>query len=224
MNTRIGRLGLAATFIIVAVGGCAGNKTKRVTMLENNNRTLTERINTTNAELVSARFDREDLNARLQAALDEIGGLQQQLSERVGDETPAAGWTAVPGGAMIAVEGSILFWPGRAILRADARRTLDTIVSTVQSRYADKNILVLGHTDNQPIVKSGWKDNYELSAERALSVVRYMRERGVVPARLVACGSGEFRPRGDNSTETSRSKNRRVEIYAIDPVMGFGSR
>ena len=73
-------------------------------------------------------------------------------------------------------------------------RALDPVIRTLNSEYPSQDVLVYGHTDNVPIKKSGWKDNFELSTQRALSVVRQLQTRGVSPTRLVAAGCGEHRP------------------------------
>jgi chemotaxis protein MotB len=117
---------------------------------------------------------------------------------------------------MIAIEENILFAPGKVTLRDEARKTLDAIVSTLEGEYGSKDIMVFGHTDDRPIKKSGWADNWQLSTERGLAVVRYLREHGVAAERLVAAGCGEYRPRVPNTTEPNRLSNRRVEIFAID--------
>ncbi|HRX87797.1 MAG TPA: OmpA family protein, partial [Phycisphaerae bacterium] len=65
---------------------------------------------------------------------------------------------------------------------------------------------------------------YELSAERALAVVRWLKERGVSPSRLVACGVGEYRPRVPNTSRDNRAKNRRVEIFALDAEVKTAAR
>jgi len=127
-----------------------------------------------------------------------------------------AGWTAVPGGGMIAIEENILFPPGKIALRDEAKKTLDAIVSTLEGEYSGKDIMVFGHTDDRPIKKSGWDDNWQLSTERSLAVVRYLAEHGVNAERLVAAGCGEHRPRAANTSEPNRLSNRRVEIFAID--------
>ncbi len=71
---------------------------------------------------------------------------------------------------------------------------------------------MVGHTDTDPIKKSGWKDNWELSAERALSVVRYLVKKGVPNSGVRACGSGSARPIGPNSSAAGKARNRRVEV------------
>jgi len=104
------------------------------------------------------------------------------------------------------VKGSS-FYSGRAQLKSDAKNELKKIASTIKSKYGNMEVWVIGHTDTDPIKKSGWKDNWELSTERALAVTRYLISRGVSEAKLVAGGCGEYRPIGND-----KSKNRRVEI------------
>ena len=205
-------LGLAMTLTT----GCADKLKQRITMLEEVNTNLTEQLNLGRGEVDAARLERDELSARLVDATAEAEGLRAQLASRPEPEAAAEGWTAVPGGAMIAVEGNVLFASGWPVLRKESRRTLEAIVSTVGGQYGDKDILVFGHTDDQPISTSGWADNWQLSTERALAVVRYMKDRGVAPSRLVACGCGEHRPSVPNASDAGRAKNRRVEIFAID--------
>ena len=206
-------------FILVftlCAGGCVDKKTQeRLTLLEDTNRDLTARLNGAMTELAMSGEDRDGLSGQLLASQQEIDRLREELANMPIPEEAAPGWTAVPGGAMIAIEGSVLFSPGKVTLRDQAVRALGAIISTVQGEYADKDILVFGHTDNQPIVKSGWQDNWQLSTERSLSVVRHLAGHGVSSSRLVACGCGEHRPVTPNSA-SNRARNRRVEIFAID--------
>ncbi len=230
MYTRMSlQTGLAALLITV-VAGCQNTELEsRITMLEDTNATLTSELNRAQNELGHARqqlgmanSDRNQWDQALAAARREADDLRNQLANMPVPEQAAPGWTAVPGGAMIAIEGSVLFSPGKVVLRDQAKRALDRIVSTVQSEYGDKDILVFGHTDNTPIKKSGWEDNWQLSSERALSVARYLNSRGVSSSRLVACGCGEHRPIAGNDSKTNRGKNRRVEIFAIEPQAQTG--
>ncbi len=207
----------------VLISGCSNTKNERITILEQNNANLTEQLNRSHAELDGAFRDRDELNRRLAAAYGDVDALRMELAAVPEPTAVAPGWTPVPGGAMIAIAGEILFPAGKVALRTDSRRTLDGIVSAVQGEYGNKHIFVFGHTDDQPIKKSGWKDNWELSSERALSVVRYLKEHGVTPDRLVGCGAGEFRPRSSNNSASDRGRNRRVEIFAIDSSMLAGA-
>lgn len=207
-------------FLLVAMvgGGCARRQDRRIVMLEDVNRNLTDRINFISADLEAANRDREELDRRVRQSEGDYAALQSELSARPTVQEAAPGWTPVPGGAMIAIEGSVLFTPGKIAVRKEARRTLDAVVSTLQGEYGDKDVLVIGHTDNAPIKKSGWLDNYQLSTERALAVVRYLRDHGVSVQRLIAAGCGEHRSRAANTTKANRATNRRVEILAISPL------
>ena len=202
--------------------GCAHQDRQRISLLEGTNAELTERYNRLRGELNDSNNARNDLQQQLVDAHNEINALQTQLSEKPETMLAAPGWTAVPTGAMIAIDSSVLFAPGKIQLRKEARRTLDSVVSTLQGEYGDRDILILGHTDDRPIKKSGWKDNWQLSSERALAVVRYLMDRGVNNSRLVSAGGGEQRPRVANDSNENRATNRRVEIYAVDPELRLG--
>ena len=205
--------------LTLLMAGCTNQTKERIALLEQTNYDLTERLNQSQGELEAAYYERDDLRERLDAAMRDAEDLRMQLAAVPAAEPAAPGWTPVPGGAMIALEGEILFRPGKSSLRPEARRALDAIVSAVQGEYGNKDVYVFGHTDDRPIKKSGWKDNWQLSTERALAVVRYLQDHGVGSDRLVAGGCGEYRPRVANSSEPNRTRNRRVEIYAIDPQL-----
>ena len=214
MNSRTMARTMSILCAVLLAGGCSGQK--NMADLEAQNQNLRGQLNRSSADLTSAMKERDLINQRLAAALREAESLRSELAGRPAPETAPAGWTAVPGGGMIAIEENILFAPGKATLRDEARKTLDAIVSTLGGEYGNKDIMVFGHTDDRPIKKSGWQDNWQLSTERGLAVVRYLKEHGVAPDRLVAAGCGEFRPRVANSSEPNRLTNRRVEIFAID--------
>lgn len=188
-----------------------------ISLLEDTNHQLTTDLAAARRE-ADAQFEEQDrLGEQLQIARAEAERLRGDLAN-LPEAVPADGWQAVPGGAMIAIEGSVLFASGKVVIRESGRAALDSIAGVILSQYANKDVFVFGHTDDVPIKKSGWKDNYELSAQRALTVVRHIRDRGVDAARLVACGAGEHRPRVPNTSDEARAQNRRVEIFALDPV------
>ena len=168
-------------------------------------------------EGAGADRDPDTRDQRLALAAADVADLQRRLDQMPPPVTVAPGWTAIPGGAMIAIEGSVLFASGKVALKTEAGRTLSGVVSAINGEYGDKEILVFGHTDATPIRKSGWKDNWQLSTERALSVVRHLQAQGVDPSRLAACGAGQYRPRATGSDKGARAKNRRVEIFAVEP-------
>ncbi|MHB0938743.1 MAG: OmpA family protein [Armatimonadota bacterium] len=109
---------------------------------------------------------------------------------------------------------NLLFAAGSAEIKPAAFAILDKVASKVKRMPND--IMVEGHTCNIPISTSSYPSNWELSAARASSVVRYLTHHGVPPARLMAVGYGEARPRLPNDTEAHRAMNRRVDIVILD--------
>ncbi len=198
--------------------GCTRPLRERIVMLEDENQALGKQLTDRNRDLEECEDARLEMQGRLVALQTETDQLRQQLANMPEPEpvmVEAEGWTPVSGGSMIALSSEILFRSGSQELKSEAKRELDRIVSDIRGTYSDRDVLVLGHTDSQPIKKSGFDDNYQLSTERALSVVRYLKSKGVSAEQLVAGGCGEHRPRASNSTPKSMARNRRVEIYAI---------
>ena len=111
---------VAMMALSVTLVGCAGKHKERIALLEAANGNLTSRLNMTTAELDRVRQDQEYLDRRLVAALNDAQDLRYQLENQAAvpvqepvAEATAPGWTAVPGGAMITIEGSVLFSPGK---------------------------------------------------------------------------------------------------------------
>ena len=118
-------------------------------------------------------------------------------------------------GLVITFVSEVLFDSGKAKLRRDSHAKLDKVADVLNTTVADLNVGVEGHTDNQPIRRSGWKSNWELSTARALSVLHYLSNKSVAEPRLAAIGYGEYKPVASNDTAEGRQKNRRVEIVIL---------
>jgi chemotaxis protein MotB len=73
-------------------------------------------------------------------------------------------------------------------------------------------VSIVGHTDSDPIKKSKWADNWELSSQRSLSVLRYLIKRGIPEDLIEAAGRGASQPVADNSSSSGKAQNRRVEV------------
>lgn len=119
---------------------------------------------------------------------------------------------AAAGTITVTLPNEILFSPGKALLKKATSAELDHIYSVLHSQYRGRKIDVVGHTDSDPIKKSKWKDNWELSAQRALTVLRYLVNRGQPEDRIRAVGHGASQPITSNATSSGKSRNRRVEI------------
>ena len=118
---------------------------------------------------------------------------------------------AAAGTLTVTLPEMILFDSGKANLKKAHSAELDHIKSVLQSKYSGSLLDVIGNTDTDPIKKSKWQDNWELSAERALTVVRYLIEGGIPKNKIRAIGCGESHPVAANDAG-GKAKNRRVEI------------
>lgn len=115
------------------------------------------------------------------------------------------------GKIVIRIKGKVLFTSGSSQLSKQAEPLLDDLIS-VLSEYSEFKINIKGHTDNQPISTVKFASNWELSALRATSVLRYLIKQGVTPKRLTATGFGDMFPIVPNTSEKNRAINRRVEF------------
>lgn len=118
-------------------------------------------------------------------------------------------------GVVLQLNESVLFDLGKADLKPESTKVLDTISTLIPS--ISNEIMVQGHTDNIPIKSGTYKSNWELSTARAITVLRYFIEtKGFDPTRFSATGYGEYKPLVDNTTEKNRAINRRVDILIVE--------
>lgn len=116
-------------------------------------------------------------------------------------------------------QSEVLFPSGAADLTAGGREEMDKLANAIRDleREIPPDIpwvlRVDGHTDKRPLSGAGqYKDNWELSASRAIAVVRYFVQKGISPQRLVAAGFGEFAPIDQGETPDAFNRNRRLEF------------
>jgi chemotaxis protein MotB len=161
-----------------------------------------------------------DMTAAEKAQMtQELERLRQQLAQGK-SATEATGFKgdvkvdAEKGTITVTLPNSILFPSGKASLKSATNADLDDIYSVLRQRYSGKQVDVVGHTDSDPIskTKDQWKDNWDLSAARALTVLRYLVDRGVGPQNIRGVACGESRPVASNTSADGKAKNRRVEI------------
>lgn len=125
-------------------------------------------------------------------------------------------------GFIIQMPASLLFSPGSAVVdNDDALLFIKRIALMIAKMPNDMDIVVRGHTDNQILPNNSlYKDNWELSSARAVSVAKELIESRVNPTKISAAGHAEYRPLTTNATEEGRARNRRVELHFIskDPT------
>jgi len=166
------------------------------------------------------RSEKGQLADRISQDQMTIEELQRQIEES--SKTPAdvtgfgegydVAFDPSAGTITVTLPNAILFDSGKATLKRTTSTELDHIRSVLRNKYPGRQVNVVGHTDTDPIKKSKWKDNWELSAQRSLSVLRYFVKRGIPEEKIQAVGCGESQPIASNSTASGKAKNRRVEI------------
>jgi len=113
----------------------------------------------------------------------------------------------------VQINSDILFATGSAVLEAPARDTVARLAEVLSE--VNNAVRVEGYTDDRPIRTLQYPSNWELSAARAASVVHLFVRDGIAPDRLAMIGYGEYRPVGDNLTESGRNANRRVLLVIL---------
>ena len=122
------------------------------------------------------------------------------------------------GGLMIMkLPSGVLFASGKADLSAEGKAVL-TEVATVLKEFPDRRFVIAGHTDAVPLKGSKYKDNWQLSVARAMTVTKFLISQGVSPKSLSAAGYGEFDPIADNGTDEGKQENRRIEIILVPNI------
>lgn len=192
--------------------GCTNWKKKyEVLNVENEN---------TRGLLDRAKTEKDQLAEQVAQNQQTIDELQRQIEQLKKSPAEATGFgpgydvafNAAEGTITVTLPDAILFDSGKAEMKRASIAELDHIQSVVREKYAGRPIDVVGHTDSDPIKKSKWADNWELSAQRALTVTRYLIKRGIPENKIREIGCGESRPVASNETAAGKTKNRRVEI------------
>ena len=117
----------------------------------------------------------------------------------------------------VTLPADVTFSPGSRDLTSAGKKSLDQVAKELQGSFAGYPVRIEGHTDSDPIRKSGFKDNWELGSERALAAVRYLGSVGVSSERLLSVSRGDTMPVADNKSDKGKARNRRVEVIILVP-------
>lgn len=109
------------------------------------------------------------------------------------------------------IDGRLLFPSGKVALKDEAKIIFANL-SQMFREFTDYRIAIRGHTDDRDIETVQFPSNWELSAVRATTVLRYFIRQGIDPERMTATGYADFLPLVDNNTPENRARNRRVEF------------
>ncbi|MDE6225969.1 MAG: OmpA family protein [Muribaculaceae bacterium] len=176
---------------------------------------LVDEINASNKyikQLVDAKSKSDSLNIAL------TNRLTRSLST---DELKEVDVKVLKGVVYISLADNMLFKSGSYEVNDRAMETLSKIAKILKD-YKDFDVLVEGNTDNVPISKTNIRNNWDLSALRASSIVQVLQNKyGINPNRLSAAGRGEYNPITDNDSELGKQRNRRTEIIITPKLDDF---
>jgi len=169
------------------------------------------RLNTNLQEREARVKELEDLIAQKDAAVNKLKN--EMKAALIGFEDKGITVEQRNGRVYVSMEAKLLFGSGSTKVGTEGKKAVIQLAKALQGQK-DLTVLVEGHTDSDKMSGTGAiKDNWELSAERATSVVRIMLSNSSLdPSILTAAGRGEFSPIADNSTPQGKAKNRRIEV------------
>ena len=120
-------------------------------------------------------------------------------------------------GVVIRLNDTMLFDPGSAIIKSEAKAELEKIALSLEA--FTNPVVIEGHTDSIPIKNEKYPSNWELSTARATNIISYLTQtKKFPPGRLSAVGYGEYMPVDKNDNPAGRAKNRRVDIVIMSSV------
>lgn len=244
--THYTHLGSAALAAALVLGGCVtqetfdkaqGEKAQQISALQGQQAALEQQLRELQQQKTTLENDRAALErdqAKLRAQNEALESQRLQLlsaskqSQSRYDALLADLNQEVQKGQLqvrrykdmltVDVAEQLFFDSGRAALKETGKEVLKKVADAIKS-YEDKAIRVVGHTDNVPItggLQKVFPSNWELSAARATTVVRFLQDSGIAPDRLLATGRAEYAPVAPNDSPEGRQKNRRIEITLID--------
>lgn len=199
------------TFLTV-FGGCADKCQQQLDEMTLQNQDLNTELEVNQEELQSAAAQLAQCQDALANAQLQVGQLRRQASAK--PKLPE-GWQARKGMVMTSLPESVLFSPGKEKLKDSAKGKLNKVMAQIRNNWPGKDVYIIGHTDSDPIRKSKWADNLELSLQRSAAVTRYLIKQGMSAKKLIAAGCGPHRPIDSNSTASGKSRNRRVEFWVL---------
>ena len=172
-----------------------------VAVADNNAKLWEEKFNLAQSQLEKAYEQMEKMPVA--PGIEEILKIARDMGLPVHPETGA-----------IELSSDILFDSGKATLKKGVSEKLKELARAIAERE-ELDVAVEGHTDTDPIKKSPWKDNWQLSTERARAVLVFLEKEGVAPGRMHIAGYSMYKPIVDTTTTAGKAKNRRVELHLV---------
>jgi chemotaxis protein MotB len=209
-KTRTLCTALASTLLLF-FGSCASQKTLK--QYQDEVRVLRE-------ERTQLKKENRDLRAQNEAYEVSLANAGAPKGEPISiEDNPALGAVGVDvgldkyGNYVISIPAEITFPSGKAELTKQGKEALKVVAQVLLQDHRSGEYWIEGHTDTDPITKSKWESNRDLSVERAMAVLHFLVEDCNVPDdKCVVAGHGQYEPLTSNDSSTAKARNRRVEI------------
>lgn len=191
--------------------------------IEELNQTLADREAESVRQKVAIASLGQRLNNALASRVQELKKFRSEFFGRLSEILKGRDNVQIVGDRFV-FQSEVLFARGQASIGAAGEEQLSQLATALAEITAelpsDINwvLQVDGHTDDVPITAGRFADNWDLSTERALSVVRFLAQNGVPSSRLAATGYGEFQPLDAGDNEDARRRNRRIELKITQRV------
>ena len=195
--------------LFALLGGCAhaklAERDRQIASLQNE-------LTSTKSDLTTCRGSLEECRAHL----DDLDKMVDAIDDAIPNRDVFI--VRAEGEVRIILPNRLLFDSGSAELNAGGKGVIQMVVKALRP-YASHNIIVEGHTDDDPItgkLKKLYKDNWTLSFARAYTVAMLVISDGIPPEAIVMAGRGPYDPIASNATDATKDDNRRVEIHVSD--------
>lgn len=186
--------------------------------LEKDSKTLADQLKTNKDQLADLAKVVEQNKTQLDAAKD----FKNQFAKMI--DSGAIKVASRHGNIVLSLPAEVLFPSGVADLSDEGKIKVHEIGFTLKDKGPkDARYLVVGHSDNQPLKNSTYKDNWELSTARALTVTHELVLAGMAANRLLPAGAGEHDPIAPNTSAKDLARNRRIEIVLLPAISDLES-
>lgn len=163
-------------------------------------------------ELADEKAAREAREHELQELSGTYGSLVEELEKEV--EAGKIEIHRLEGRLQVRALDKILFDSGKIEIKAEGRKVLASVAAELV-KLKGHRVEIQGHTDNVPINTARFPSNWELSAARAVQVLRFLTTQGLRPETLSAVGLGKYQPIENNGSAKGRARNRRIELVLV---------
>jgi flagellar motor protein MotB len=216
---------MASAIVPLVLVGCVPYQTYETMKAENG------RLKTANEDLI-AKYNRaiqeilklKNLEPTVAALRQQKEGLENQNKDLLAKlaavgSIPAAEADTLPKefqkdvGGEISLSEEVLFNPGQEKFKGpEAMRLLDFLINLIKAEHPNEIVHISGHTDTDPIQRSHWPDNQYLGYQRAYTVYKYFKEKGIPESQMVLHSFSFNLPRESGTTPEAKKKNRRVSF------------